>query len=756
MPPTPVRDEPTDDVVYTATQKQILAGLHERLEATPTTLTYRLALLAVAAVNLLLPVLYLALIFLVAYAVYWNWRYNGSDRAGGWILHFALYPLGLVTLIFLIKPLFARDPRESAPLKLKRTAEPFLFEYVGAICQIVGAPTPSSIRLVCEPNASASLSGGLWGVITGRMDLTIGLPLVTGMTARQLTGILAHEFGHFAQQGGMRLSFIVRHINWWLVKIVFLRDAWDEKLSELGQARDPRLIVFVWGLQFCIFLTRQLLFGLVWMGNAISFYLLRQMEFDADLYEARLVGHRVFTSSFTRMMELGIAHHMSMNDLGSFHSEGRLPDNLPALIAANIKRITPELRKEFLKLQLSQKTELFDSHPSDRERIDRARGAGAVGVFQIAGDQPDPPARCLFTHLDRLCCGITVDYYKKMLGREFKKSLVHPVGELIRRRDAEFAAGKALDRYFQVHVPIERPLPLDQDAAKPPAKPAEAARDLQEARERMLGALAEYKALPERYDQAESVKFATSAALMVLDAELKYRGADFNLPDNRHETARGYHKRAVGAVQHLAGRMLVFETAASERLTLALRLLQVPKVAGAIPQGDLLQTECQSLIADGRLISEMIGELPELQSLFRGISALLSRMNDNNAPRIIDQVVGSLSRMTDQLQQIHDQLDGRRYAFDHADGKMTLQQFVIPQVPEAMDLSGIVSACELLTERLFTLQVRIFSRLAQAAEKVEQVLGMPPLPEPVDDKTGDGGATASPARTKDAPVANRR
>jgi hypothetical protein len=60
--------------------------------------------------------------------------------------------------------------------------------------------------------------------------LTIGMPLVAGMSLRQFAGVLAHEFGHFSQGAGMRLSFIIRSINLWFMRVVYERDDWDERL----------------------------------------------------------------------------------------------------------------------------------------------------------------------------------------------------------------------------------------------------------------------------------------------------------------------------------------------------------------------------------------------------------------------------------------------------------------------------------------------------------------------------------------------
>lgn len=710
-------------------QEQILAALQEDIEPAKTTFAFQLGLFAVTIANLLLPVLYFGLIFLVAHGLYWNFRYN--DPRGGFkpmVYYFGAYVAGGITLVFLVKPLFARGPKESPPLKLKRSAEPFLYEYVEAICDVVHAPVPSSIRLTCDPNAGAGFTRGLMGLVTGRMTLTIGLTLVAGMSVRQLTGILAHEFGHFSQGTSMRMSFIVRVINYWLLKIVCLRDRWDEKLDELSG--DIRLKPILAVARFCVWLSRQLLFGLLWLGNAISCFLMRQMEFDADRYEARVVGFRTFTSSCNRLSDLCIAHQMALGDLHHFHSEGRLADNLPALIVSNVPHITAKFRKEVRKMQREQQAGLFDTHPTDRDRIENVRQETETGIFQLPGDQVDLPATVLFANFEQLCRFMTADYYKCALGTEFKNSLLYPVEQLVKRRDAELKAGKSLDRYFQVHIPVDRPLPIGADSHKPPARPQQALQELKETRAEMLRQVAEYKRLTERYEQTEQTLFLTLDALSVRDCGLSIRGKDFGLPDNRLKTAEEKHKRARAAVQHLAARMLTFENAASERMTAALRLLQVPKVSASVPEGDVLRDEVRELIPDALLVSEIIGELPALRILYRRTAVLFSRLGKRNNGALIEKIIGQLEGISRRLNSIHDQLEGKRYPLDHADEDMTLQKFVIPYVPEPLDVGGLVGATQYVVDRLFTLQVRLFAKLTHAAEKVESALGLPMLDDP--------------------------
>jgi hypothetical protein len=70
------------------------------------------------------------------------------------------------------------------------------------------------------------------------------------------------------------------------------------------------------------------------------------------------------------------------------------------------------------------------------------------------------------------------------------------------------------------------------------------------------------------------------------------------------------------------------------------------------------------------------------------------------------------------------------YPFDHAQATTTLQTFALPQIPDERDLEGLVVATDQMQSRLVTIQMRMFARLAQAAERIELAIGMPPLPEP--------------------------
>ena len=82
--------------------------------------------------------------------------------------------------------------------------------------------------------------------------LTIGLPLVAAMDLKQLAGVLAHEFGHFAQGTALRLSYIVRSINAWFARLVYEHNEWDHWLAAGGGANHWTIILVLWLARVCV------------------------------------------------------------------------------------------------------------------------------------------------------------------------------------------------------------------------------------------------------------------------------------------------------------------------------------------------------------------------------------------------------------------------------------------------------------------------------------------------------------------------
>jgi Zn-dependent protease with chaperone function len=246
---------------------------------------YGLGLLVLAVALLVLPAVYLALVAAVAYLLYLHATTNlaAIARMRHWLALLFLYlgPLlvGAVLLFFLVKPLFAPRSRGHKLRTLEFGEEPLLFALVTRVAQVVGAPEPRRIDVDCQVNASAGFGSLLGGLLGGDLVLTLGLPLVAGLSIEQLAGVVAHELGHFTQGAGMRLSYVVRSVNAWFARIVYERDDWDEALARGCAAGDHLALILNLAL-LCVWLTRGVLWLLMAVGHGLSCFLLRQMEFD--------------------------------------------------------------------------------------------------------------------------------------------------------------------------------------------------------------------------------------------------------------------------------------------------------------------------------------------------------------------------------------------------------------------------------------------------------------------------------------------
>lgn len=414
----------------------ILQALNGSIVRPKTSVFYLCGLLLVTVAMCILPLLYLALVLGAAYALYYHAVYHwgpimawGDVSVGIVILvKFLAYvmPLliGAVVVFFLFKPIFARCPKGAQPLALNPANEPLLYAFIERICDIVGAPSPRRIDLNCELNASASFRRGVLSFLGNDMVLTIGLPLVANMSARELAGIIAHEFGHFSQGLGMRMSYIARKINFWFMRVVYERDAWDMALEQWAyEEEDGRIAIFVWTAQLGVWFSRLILRIFMYAGFLISGFMLRQMEYDADAYAIKVAGSEACEQSTQKFAVLEAALENTYKDLQHlWERKGQLPDNLPALLRTSHQKLPAHVQRKIDDTLGFRRAGLFDTHPSPIQRIQRARQADDPGIFH-----DDQPAATLFSSFEYPSRFVTLLHYTDDLGIPIVPEMLVPV-----------------------------------------------------------------------------------------------------------------------------------------------------------------------------------------------------------------------------------------------------------------------------------------------------------------------------------------
>lgn len=724
-------------------QRQILNAISGTVPLPAVSWKYTIGLLFTTAAILLLPLCYLLTMALVigclfAFFFHLEWCLAGWTLIPRSLVVGSVITVGASLLLGLIKPLFARTITLQRPRPLKRSAEPFLYEYIDQLCDALGASRPSHIYVTCDLNAAAEFRRGWMGIFGSQeLSLYLGLPVVAGLTLRQFTGVLAHELGHFTQRAAMSLEYVVRRTNHWFVQAANERDTVDIWLMDQCQAHGA-LALPCWFARGVVWSTRRVLLWLSYSGNVIGCLMSREMEFSADRCEVHAVGAATHAATLRRLRELKLAHQTSLRDIASFLEEGRLPDDVVALVIANTAFISPKLRKKLRRLMDQEKTGIFDTHPSDIDRIQAGASDGSLGVFQSGKLPPQLLATALFNRFEEVSKTLTIEFYEGILNQPIKARDLHPVEKLMERQSEQIRAAKALRRYFQTDIPRLRPLPLASQAAEMPAHPREVANEVKSTRERMLAELAAYKESTPRYQIAEETYFETIAAQTLLQAGLTLNPRDYRLAEATSECVAAKQTRSREGIANLAAKLLPFETEAGNRLSFALQLLHLPNVARNIPDGDHLQYEVQTLLPEAALISHLMGELPSIRIAFVRLSTLCGAKK--NAPanaNLNESISQQVSILRGRLASIRKEMGGHLYPFDHAQAETTLQEYALLRIPAEAELTELISVADTLQSRLVTIQLRLFARLAQAAEKVEIVLGMPPLAEPDDDTTGE-------------------
>src|SRR5262249_37881306 len=155
----------------------------------------------------------------------------------------------------------------------------------------------------------------------------------------------------------------------------------------------------------------EILKKLMYLGNVISSSLLRQMEYDADRYTVRLVGRNVHASILRDIFLLSHVYRVSLSAVRSRYRQGALTDRLAALMQANRRRRAGRLDEAYRKHLTGGRTHLFDTHPTDSERIANGILGPVEGVFASA-----LPASVLFRDFAGLERALSRSLFESFLG----------------------------------------------------------------------------------------------------------------------------------------------------------------------------------------------------------------------------------------------------------------------------------------------------------------------------------------------------
>ncbi len=721
----------------------ILNDLEQKIRPVRTGPLYHLGLLLVTIAMLILPLEYVGLVLAVAYLVYLHAVNDVGILTGKGAARARLFayvaPLivGVVFVAFMAKPLFARRVRSQRPLSLNRSKEPLLFSYMDRLCSIVGAPRAKRIDVDCQVNASASFGEGLWSVLWGQLVLTIGLPLVGGLDVRQFTGVMAHELGHFSQGTAMRMTYIIRSVNAWFARVVYERDAWDQSLQEWAHSNEGWAMLIAVLIKLLVWLTRRILWLLMVAGHGISCFMLRQMEFDADRYEARVSGSSEFGRTSERVAMLSIGSQAAFSSLTDAWRERRLCDDLPMLISLRETEMPQNVRDEVRKMVNQRKTGLFDTHPADSDRIRSAVKENDPGIFHVSA-----PATALFADFGELAKDATMLFYMQVLGDEVKPEHVVPTGEIAQQVKQQQAGYEAARRFFQGLIHPARPVfPEPSGSADDESQSAEELPDLRTA---MASAAASARTAADAYTKAAGQLAGVARVKAAQTSGVKLaRAADYELPGIDAATLTNVTRSATATMADARRQLDEAIAPAMRRLHIALAIDRSRPVA------EQSRSESYDVAADApagsvdrqlQALHCIRGAWPKVDALRKTITEMAEMLRnlkqEGNSQTQISAVLARTRQGRQHLVDLQRELGGTLYPYEHTERDATMARYAIRAIPGEQEVGGVYEACVGTIQSLYELYMRLMSDLAQRAEEIEKSLGLDPLAAPAENAGG--------------------
>jgi hypothetical protein len=676
---------------------------------------YKIGAIFNAVAMLLLPGLYFGVIGGLGWLIYSRATQPSRPNHDDDVWNVLLIVIGAILLIFLVKPLFARRPKTTPPLKITREQQPRLFAFIDEICALVRAPRPRHVQLDMNVNASAGFSRSFGSLLRRDLTLTIGLPLVSGLTVRGFGGVLAHEFGHFAQGAGMRMTYVIRATNAWFARLVYERDSLNEFLREASRRIDIRIGILFYTARLMVWLTRKVLWVIMWIGNVLSCFMLRQMEFDADHYETQLAGSEAFARTAESLRLLGVGWQRAVGIQQESFSAGRLVNDLPGFVALETRRLPVEVGHAIGKALAESKTGWFDTHPCDADRVRAAEKAGTSGVLSGEG-----PATEMFDDFSSLTQQATAAYYQHECAIDLKGVQLLPLDAVASEVSAQVEMEKATKEFFDGLLTVRTMVIFSPgELYQTPPREALTAEWRAACEKQSAVATGRQQCINEMLE-GDRVDQSMAQAKVLLQAGFKLNKGSFELAEPTIANVGNAEEAARRKIAHWREKLEPDLGAARARFVAALRVYFLePLPAGLSPA---TREEVEGLTRIISRLEPLLGTILSLRNHVAAFAILLRNMpeeGNNTFYQTARKLGATIIAETDRILQA---TAGLNYPFDHGRGTVLLCDYLVESASHPDESVHAYLRGEALVDRLLTLYYRIMGHLAQSALEAERTV----------------------------------
>jgi Zn-dependent protease with chaperone function/Tfp pilus assembly protein PilF len=270
--------------------------------------------------------------------------------------------LGLVALggsWAIVRGLFLASTPDDGELRVTEKDEPRLFAALREVAEAAGSRMVDRVYLEADASVGVREAGGAFQILLGRGErvLHLGLWAMQDLTAGELKGVLAHEYGHFAH-GETRLTPIIGRIVPTVVGML-------QRMASLGRATMINPVYWYLRVYFRVFFAAT-------GGHS------QRRELLADRTAALQYGGDAFGRGLRSVVEAGRIFEGNAGRLVVLlRTSGRPCTDLYACLRAARDAVPDRLRGEALQLDLEREASQYDSHPPATDRIARVAGVAA-------------------------------------------------------------------------------------------------------------------------------------------------------------------------------------------------------------------------------------------------------------------------------------------------------------------------------------------------------------------------------------------
>jgi hypothetical protein len=155
-------------------------------------------------------------------------------------------------------------------------------------------------------------------------------------------------------------------------------------------------------LLFQIRCTRWVLNKLLKLGHRISSLQRRHMEYDADQFQAQIIGSNSLKECLLKLEHITYGRRMAIHFVQNFLLQNATPNNIPMVDAYFTSVLTDEQIKEINHDHMSALPDPYSFHPSTSQRHESVNAKTHDGIFNCT-----TPAQHLFNDFTKLCKEVT-------------------------------------------------------------------------------------------------------------------------------------------------------------------------------------------------------------------------------------------------------------------------------------------------------------------------------------------------------------